>query len=73
MKKLRNKFSRFLIVILTLLFMLIPLQNIKAETTYPNPTSLKYVNDYAGILDSDTKEYIVSVGKELEDKSGATI
>lgn len=71
MKKLRNKYSGLLIVVLTLLFMLIPFQNIKAETAYPNPTSLKYVNDYAGILDSDTKEYIVSVGKELEDKSGA--
>lgn len=71
MKKLRNKFSGMLIVILTLLFMLIPFQNVKAETTYPNPTNLKYVNDYAGILDSDTKEYIVSVGKELEDKTGA--
>lgn len=71
MKKSRNKYSRLLIVILTVLFMLIPFQNVKAEITYPNPTSLKYVNDYAGILDSDTKEYIVSVGKELEDKSGA--
>ncbi|MCY6355145.1 TPM domain-containing protein [Clostridium sp. ZS2-4] len=71
MKKSRNKFSRLLIVILALLFVLIPFQNIKAETKYPNPTSLKYVNDYADILDSDTKEYIVSVGKELEDKTGA--
>lgn len=71
MKKLRNKCSGLLIVALTVMFMLIPFQNIKAETTYPKPTSLKYVNDYAGILDSDTKEYIVSVGKELEDKTGA--
>lgn len=71
MKQLRNKCSGLLIVALTLLFMLIPFQNTKAEITYPKPTSLKYVNDYAGILDNDTKEYIVSVGKELEDKTGA--
>lgn len=71
MKKLRNKCSGLLIVALTLLFMLIPFQNTKAEITYPKPTSLKYVNDYADILDNDTKEYIVSVGKELEDKTGA--
>lgn len=39
---------------------------------YPKPTELKYVNDYTGnTLDVSTKEYIISVGKELEDKTGA--
>lgn len=39
---------------------------------YPKPTELKYVNDYtSGTLDQSTKEYIISVGKELEDKTGA--
>ncbi|MGE5627878.1 MAG: TPM domain-containing protein [Solirubrobacterales bacterium] len=39
---------------------------------YPKPTELKYVNDYTGnTIDESTKEYIISVGKELEDKTGA--
>ncbi|MCY6371012.1 TPM domain-containing protein [Clostridium ganghwense] len=71
MKNLKEKFSNFLIAIFVLLTLLIPFQKIEAETVYPAPTSLKYVNDYVGILDNEAKEYIVSVGKELEDKTGA--
>lgn len=44
---------------------------VNAEVTYPAPTALKYVNDYTSTLDETTKQYIVSVGKELEDKTGA--
>ena len=44
---------------------------VKAEMDIPKPTNLKYVNDYANVLSPETKEYIVSVGKELEDKTGA--
>ena len=42
-----------------------------AETTLPSPTNYKYVNDYVGILTQDEKEKIISIGKELEDKTGA--
>lgn len=42
-----------------------------AETTLPSPTNYKYVNDYVGILTQDDKEKIISIGKELEDKTGA--
>jgi len=42
-----------------------------AAPVYPQPTSLKYVNDYTSTIDQATVEYIVSVGKELEDKTGA--
>ena len=38
---------------------------------YPQPTNLKYVNDYVNLLTLDEKEQIVSIGKELEDKTGA--
>ncbi|WP_375294771.1 TPM domain-containing protein [Clostridium sp. CM027] len=44
---------------------------VNAETKYPKATELKYVNDYAGVIDSKSTEYILSVGKELEAKTGA--
>ncbi|MBC8062848.1 MAG: TPM domain-containing protein [Clostridiaceae bacterium] len=44
---------------------------VNAATTYPQPTELKYINDYNSTIDASTKEYIISVGKELEDKTGA--
>ena len=42
-----------------------------AEANLPSPTNYKYVNDYVGILTQDEKEKIISIGKELEDKTGA--
>jgi uncharacterized protein len=48
-----------------------PFESFNAASNFPEPTNLKYVNDYTNTLDSSTKEYIVSVGKELEDKTGA--
>ena len=44
---------------------------VKAEPKFPRPTQLKYVNDYAKVMDNDSTQYILSVGKELEDKTGA--
>lgn len=44
---------------------------VKAEEKFPSPTNLKYINDYAEVLNEDTKGYLVSVGKELEDKTSA--
>ncbi|MGH4126219.1 MAG: TPM domain-containing protein [Clostridium sp.] len=44
---------------------------VNAEIKFPRPTQLKYVNDYAKVIDSDSMQYILSVGKELEDKTGA--
>ncbi|MGV2686077.1 TPM domain-containing protein, partial [Clostridium perfringens] len=42
-----------------------------AIVNYPSPTNYKYVNDYVGILGSKEIETIISLGKELEDKTGA--
>lgn len=69
MKKLLNlKILLFsLIVALLFSFSLITF----AETPLPSPTNYKYVNDYVGILTQDQKEKIISIGKELEDKTGA--
>ncbi|MFT5874812.1 MAG: hypothetical protein ACI8WT_003790 [Clostridium sp.] len=44
---------------------------VNAETKYPIVTQLKYVNDYAKVLDSESTQYILSVGTELETKTGA--
>lgn len=40
---------------------------------FPKPTPYKYVNDYVGVLDKTTVEKIISVGKELEDKTTAQV
>jgi len=44
---------------------------VNAEIKYPKATQLKYVNDYAKVIDSKSTQYILSVGKELETKTGA--
>ena len=38
-----------------------------------NPTEDFYVDDYAKLLDNDTKEYIIKINKELYSKTGAQI
>jgi Beta-propeller domains of methanol dehydrogenase type len=42
-----------------------------ADIEIPPATELKYINDYAGVTDQSSKKYIVSIGKELEDKTEA--
>ena len=37
------------------------------------PTDEFYVNDYANLLNNDTKNYIINVNKELNSKTGAQI
>jgi len=64
MKKLRT-------LLLALSIALFSFITVAAAPAYPQPTSLKYVNDYTSTIDQATVEYIVSVGKELEDKTGA--
>ncbi|MCX7653997.1 MAG: TPM domain-containing protein [Fervidobacterium sp.] len=36
---------------------------------FPQPTSLKYINDYVGLINKDVVEKIISIGKELEEKT----
>ena len=45
--------------------------NAQTKKIYPVASELKYVNDYAKVLDSESTQYILSVGKELETKTGA--
>lgn len=71
MKSYKNRLIRLLIpLFIFTILMAVPSKIVTAET-YPTPTSLKYINDYVGVVDGATKEYLVSVGKELEDKTGA--
>ncbi|PLV56034.1 YgcG family protein [Thermotoga sp. SG1] len=58
---------RILFLILIALFVL------SFSVEFPEPTPYKYVNDYVGVLDSETVEKIVAVGKELEKKTTAQI
>lgn len=42
-----------------------------ASSNYPTPSNLKYINDYTNIINNDYKKKIISIGKGLEDKTGA--
>jgi uncharacterized protein len=69
MKKLFKTTAKLLLAI-----MLICCWNptiVKAVPEIPPPTSLKYLNDYSNSLRQSTKEFIVSLGKEVEAKTGA--
>lgn len=59
------------ILVSSLLIVLSFSLSISAATNYPSPTDYKYINDYVGILNSNEIETIISLGKELEDKTGA--
>lgn len=54
-----------------LLIFLLNSTMVKAKPEIPKPTNLKYINDYSNTLSQSSKDYIVSVGKELEGKTGA--
>lgn len=44
---------------------------IQGAVKYPSPTVYKYVNDYANVLDANSKNRIIALGQELEQKTGA--
>ncbi len=66
-KKLNLKIFTSLFVLL-FFFLAFP---VNADDVYPTPTSYKYINDYVGIITESESENIISIGKELEDKTGA--
>ncbi|MCY6959390.1 TPM domain-containing protein [Clostridium brassicae] len=71
MKKILDRYRSSLFFLVLIFVCLVPFQEVKAQSKFPQPTNFKYVNDYVGILDDISKQYIISVGKELEDKTGA--
>lgn len=46
---------------------------IRAEVTYPTQTPYKYLNDYAKVVDRNSAEQIIALGRELEQKTGAQL
>lgn len=46
---------------------------IRAAVNYPTQTSYKYLNDYARVVDQNSAQRIISLGRELEEKTGAQI
>ena len=68
-KKLK-RISCFLIIFLILLS---AKSSIFAKTETVKPTSNFYVNDYAGVLTEETKNYIIKTNAELQQKTGVQI
>ncbi len=69
--KIKLKNIYFIMIGLFFLSNIMAINVTNAETKFPRPTALKYVNDYVKVIDNDSLQYILSVGKELEDKTGA--
>jgi uncharacterized protein len=69
MKRLKASFT--ILICILLLVLVYDSTMVNADVNIPRPSAFKYANDYVGILDQPTRDYIVSVGKELEDKTGA--
>ena len=63
----KHLYLRFLLLLVIFLFPCI----VKAENKLPTQTPYKYVNDYMKIINQSEVNSIISIGKELEDKTGA--
>lgn len=46
---------------------------VEAETAYPSPSAVFFVNDFAGVLQKQTEDRIAAMGRELETKTGAQV
>ncbi|NRZ54723.1 uncharacterized protein DFR95_003372 [Clostridium beijerinckii] len=62
-----NSLLSFLLLVVSSIFLL----SASAEIKVPSPTSYKYLNDYVHIASETEVNGILSIGKELEDKTGA--
>lgn len=69
--KIKMRILLVSMISILLLSQVVAINSVNAEPKYPVATQLKYVNDYAKVLDSKSTQYILSVGKELEAKTGA--
>jgi len=70
-KKIKTRIVFVVMISIFLISQIVAIGLVNAEIKYPKATELKYVNDYAKVLDSKSTQYILSVGKELEAKTGA--
>ena len=62
----KNRFICFLLLVISLSFF-----PASADIKIPSPTTYKYLNDYANIINETQLNNLISIGKELEDKTGA--
>lgn len=69
MKNIRD-FRRYSSLIL-IVILLIGTFSVSAAIRYPSPTSNKYLNDYAGVVDESSSKQIIALGNELERQTGA--
>ena len=61
------------ICIAAVIFLLTPAVYVYSQTEYPQPTAGFFVNDFANVLSQNTEDRIMSLGKQLEDKTGAQV
>ena len=54
-----------------LLFLILTKTLVYGAPTLPSPTNAKYINDYTDTIDEQTTNRIISIGYELEIKTGA--
>lgn len=64
-KRALNQIVYFLLLVICLLSF-----SADAEIKIPSPTTYKYANDYSNVMDQNELNSIISIGKELEDKTG---
>jgi len=62
----------FIVAIISMFLLsgIIAMKLANAEPKFPVATKLKYVNDYAKVIDSESAKYFLAVGKEIEEKTG---
>lgn len=65
-------FRRYSSLILVVLFLMCTFL-VRAAISYPKPTSNKYLNDYAGVVDQSSSKQIIALGNELEKQTGAQV
>lgn len=65
-----NRLKKLFVSVLLLVLLSTPYIT-SATVNIPSPTSYKYLNDYTGTLSESDAKSIISIGKELEDKTGA--
>lgn len=67
-----NHKKKFFKILLTSLLIFITFNSIAlGDSQFPSPSSYKYVNDYANVLDHNSINEIISIGHELETKTTA--
>ncbi len=67
---LKRKIRGTIFILFWGLFMILP---VKAQVKIPPPSNQFFVNDYAGILTSETKDYIFNTSRQYQNKGGPQV